>query len=150
MDLPPDIRNIIYSVALVVSEPIIMSLDYRRPRYESIDTSLLRTCRQINQEAIPILYGENTFEACYGGPIRAFVHQIGNSATMLRNVELNWFDTKPTTTSICRAVEKMTGVQVLTIGYRTRKRGSKPEKMAKLLTPMMKALQRSREGTDRK
>ena len=79
--LPSEIRNMIYNHVLVSSNPIrpVYQLvgDYRAERRsrrragvsepsgvkppEDIDSGLLQTCRRAYEEAISILYGENTF-----------------------------------------------------------------------------------------
>lgn len=37
-----------------------------------IDAAILRTCRQIYSETLPILYGQNTFEFSSANAIRSF------------------------------------------------------------------------------
>ncbi|WYZ38548.1 hypothetical protein EsH8_III_000462 [Colletotrichum jinshuiense] len=62
--LPIEIRQSIYKCILVAKEPVRVrqgwSAVYPRNR-PGIDTSILRVCRQVRNEAINVLYGENTF-----------------------------------------------------------------------------------------
>ncbi|KAI7502073.1 hypothetical protein KC347_g9067 [Hortaea werneckii] len=76
LSLPPELRNEIWRCLLVrISSPSPdpKAIDRKKQRHRSpagreprephICTDLLRTCRQANTEATPILYGENTFNA---------------------------------------------------------------------------------------
>ncbi|KAK1979303.1 hypothetical protein LZ30DRAFT_726572 [Colletotrichum cereale] len=64
MKLPIEIRQKIYRQILVVKDPIRVrqgwSAVYPRNR-PMVETSILRACRQIRNEAVDVLYGENTF-----------------------------------------------------------------------------------------
>jgi thermostable 8-oxoguanine DNA glycosylase len=57
LDLPAEIRNQIYRLALVSEE----KLDFAYPSNFSRSSSLLQTCRQVHEEGRTILYSENTF-----------------------------------------------------------------------------------------
>ena len=79
--LPSEIRNIIYSHVLVSAKPIQPAYElheslrarWRKRRRaglpqpsdvklpDDIDSAILQTCRRVHEEAISILYGENTF-----------------------------------------------------------------------------------------
>ncbi|KAK1995852.1 hypothetical protein LX36DRAFT_639073 [Colletotrichum falcatum] len=64
MKLPIEIRRMIYKEILVVKDPIRVrqgwSAVYPRNR-PMVETSILRACRQVRNEAVDVLYGENTF-----------------------------------------------------------------------------------------
>ena len=71
--IPPEVRSIVYRKLLVSPEKIdhvASRLGTERVKYKmlntytplaEIDPTILRTCRAIYDEALPILYGENTF-----------------------------------------------------------------------------------------
>ncbi|KAI6836249.1 hypothetical protein KC332_g5498 [Hortaea werneckii] len=78
LSLPPELRNEIWRYLLVLhpSSPSSRpnAIDRKEPRHPSppagpglrdlyICANILRTCKQANAEATPILYGENTFNA---------------------------------------------------------------------------------------
>ena len=65
--LPPEVRLMIYELLLVHPDQSLkpngfLHYEARRPHRESdyIFTSILRACRNIYEEALPILYGKNT------------------------------------------------------------------------------------------
>ncbi|PMD36545.1 hypothetical protein L207DRAFT_586250 [Hyaloscypha variabilis F] len=67
MALPPEIRVQIYNVLLVSSGTIDISSDpavlctANTSALPYPPLSILRTCKQVNEEATPILYGKNSF-----------------------------------------------------------------------------------------
>ncbi|KAI4261190.1 MAG: hypothetical protein L6R42_003604 [Xanthoria sp. 1 TBL-2021] len=82
--LPPEIRHMIYHELLVSAAPIrkphklvcnkrIIMLDKTQP-VKDIDSSILRVCRMIYTEALPVLYGRNTFEFHKPRKLRDFSH----------------------------------------------------------------------------
>lgn len=60
LDLPAEIRNDIYRQVLVQEEPVDFPLSTSSDR-PNLSAALLATCRQINEEAAQILYGDNRF-----------------------------------------------------------------------------------------
>lgn len=60
LELPGEVRNRIYRLLLVENPPICIPCDP-----EIVAVHLLRVCRQIHEEAIPILYQENTIGLDY-------------------------------------------------------------------------------------
>lgn len=62
LDLPAELRNQIYSHLLTVPPPGTPRPLGQRPR---VHVSILAVCRQTHAEAMPILYGGNTFVAHY-------------------------------------------------------------------------------------
>ena len=66
LSLPAELRNTIWTLVLVQSEQALPNhLFPGAPprRQDRICANVLRTCRQVNNEATPIFYGENTFTA---------------------------------------------------------------------------------------
>lgn len=80
--IPPEIKRMIYYELLVSKKPIsgvdkllgtkraILLADYHP--IGDIDSTIMQTCRRIYQEALPILYGQNTFEFSSAMGIRRF------------------------------------------------------------------------------
>ena len=80
--VPTEIRHMIFYHLLTTPEPIekphkhlgskeTALLDNYKP-IPQIDSAILRTCRMIYFEALPILYGQNTFEFSSANAIRSF------------------------------------------------------------------------------
>ncbi|KAJ1326877.1 hypothetical protein MN608_08325 [Microdochium nivale] len=84
LDLPGEIRNDIYQLVLSRDEPLNVagySSVFMGPQ---MSTALLRTNKQVHNEASAILYGQNTFDA--RGKLVSFLDQIGraNAASIAR------------------------------------------------------------------
>ncbi|KAK3620085.1 hypothetical protein LTR56_023623 [Elasticomyces elasticus] len=133
LDLPPEIRNIVYSLALHHEDSLqldkhpVRLVNYRhqsRRRHKRelrlkqiayINVSLLRVSRQVYNEAAPVLYGSNTFafstlqtysEAC----LLAFLTHIGNSRTHLRRIKIgriNNYTTLRTALHLLKAAKQL-------------------------------------------
>ncbi|KAI4171748.1 MAG: hypothetical protein LQ343_003999 [Gyalolechia ehrenbergii] len=82
--LPLEIKHMIYRELLVSSAPIKkphrlvcskrnVMLDSLQP-VKDIDSTILRVCRSIYDEALPVLYGHNTFEFAKPRKLRDFSH----------------------------------------------------------------------------
>ncbi|KAL8674229.1 MAG: hypothetical protein Q9168_001353 [Polycauliona sp. 1 TL-2023] len=82
--LPLEIRHMIYHEILVSAAPIrkphklvcnkrSIMLDKNQP-VKDIDSSILRVCRMVYFEAVPVLYGKNTFEFSKPRKLRDFSH----------------------------------------------------------------------------
>lgn len=80
--VPVEIRHMIFHHILTTPEPIekphkhlgskeTALLDNYKP-IPQVDSAILRTCRLIYSEALPILYGQNTFEFSSANAIRSF------------------------------------------------------------------------------
>lgn len=80
--VPFEIRHMIFHHLLTTAEPIdkphkhlgikeTALLDNYKP-IPHIDSAILRTCRMVYSEALPILYGQNTFEFSSADAIRFF------------------------------------------------------------------------------
>ncbi|KAL8659107.1 MAG: hypothetical protein Q9202_007282 [Teloschistes flavicans] len=84
LTLPVEIRTMIYHELLVSAQCIrkphklvcnkkSIMLDSIKP-VRDIDSAVLRVCRSVYNEALPILYGKNTFEFCKPRKLRDFSH----------------------------------------------------------------------------
>ena len=65
LDLPRELRDIIYELSLVSTETIDvcqLATPLRNAKKLGISTTLLRVSRQIHHEALEVIYGLNTFE----------------------------------------------------------------------------------------
>lgn len=82
--LPLEIRHMIYRELLISSAPIKkphrlvchkrnVMLDSIQP-IKDIDSTILRVCRSIYDEALPVLYGHNTFEFAKPRKLQDFSH----------------------------------------------------------------------------
>ena len=80
--IPVEIRHLIYCQFLTIPETIekvhkhlgskdTAMVDNYQP-IPCIDAAILRTCRLIYSETLPILYGQNTFEFSSANAIRSF------------------------------------------------------------------------------
>ncbi|GAB7335639.1 hypothetical protein MBLNU13_g07959t1 [Cladosporium sp. NU13] len=66
LDLPRELRDIIYELSLVSTETIDvcqLAIPLRNAKKLGISTALLRVSRLIHHEALEVIYGLNTFEA---------------------------------------------------------------------------------------
>lgn len=59
--LPAELRNDIYSLVLISGDPI----DVEDMKSIHARTALLRTCRQVREEASGLFYGDNTFRTLW-------------------------------------------------------------------------------------
>ena len=68
LDLPPEIRNQIYQLSLVSTDPIRLSrcpaknYGHLVSQDKTISTPLLRVCRKLQQEASSFVYAQNRFD----------------------------------------------------------------------------------------
>ncbi|KAL8871609.1 MAG: hypothetical protein Q9174_002599 [Haloplaca sp. 1 TL-2023] len=86
LSLPLEIRNMIYRELLVsgtaIKKPHKLVWNKKSIMVSSlhpvkdIDSAILRACRTIYDEALPVLYGKNTFEFCKPRKLRDFSHGI--------------------------------------------------------------------------
>lgn len=86
LDLPPELRNGIYSLLLGDEDSLELASKDRKRRgvtlkpTDNIHPNILRTCHQIYVEATPILYGNNTFSFKHDATSRV---NISNMLTQL-------------------------------------------------------------------
>jgi len=60
LELPPELRNMIYEFALVEDQPTFISCYYKCPNMRPRGFGLLLVCKQIYEEGLSILFGMNT------------------------------------------------------------------------------------------
>ena len=95
LSLPLEIRNMIYRELLVsataIKKPHKLVWNKKSIMVNSlhpvkdIDSAILRVCRTIYDEALPVLYGKNTFEFCKPRKLRDFSHGILDGRTTSMN-----------------------------------------------------------------
>ncbi|TKA75986.1 hypothetical protein B0A55_03254 [Friedmanniomyces simplex] len=88
LTLPPELRNHIYELALVDTNPISIPWMYMLRSKEPSEPSLLRTCHRIRDEALPIFYSSNTFETSIIGLGEWFRRLPDVKLGMLENVRV--------------------------------------------------------------
>ena len=84
--LPLELRLQIYECIFLSKEQILPHRKHNDLRYlvePPIPTSILRTCKQIHQEASPILYSKNTFIITYPMEILKWLQKIGRANMQL-------------------------------------------------------------------
>ena len=88
--LPSELRLRIYEY-IFLYEPQLVPI-FKPPAERSISPSILRTCKQIHQEASPILYSENTILISDSEQIFQWLTQIGRTNIELLNNIRIWVD----------------------------------------------------------
>ncbi|KAK5699345.1 hypothetical protein LTR17_023314 [Elasticomyces elasticus] len=123
LDLPPEIRSVIYGLALRLEKPLqlngrlgsppsvvnyvysphlyilygkedeIEHVQPAHPTTPNLNVNLLQVSRQVYDEAVPILYGANTFAFSAIGRasdalLHSFLQEIGTSRKHLRHIKL--------------------------------------------------------------
>lgn len=86
LDLPGEVRNLIYAYAFVQADPIKIS-----DKWHGLPLSLLRTNKTIHQESQSVLYGQNTFDFSDISDKRTakFLDKIGQeNAKWIENVHI--------------------------------------------------------------
>lgn len=74
LELPPELRNFVYKLVVVSNEPIAPRLSghgrlLMLPTYNDknhVQPAITKVSRQLRQEALPLFYGENTFDLSHG------------------------------------------------------------------------------------
>lgn len=100
-DLPQELRNVIYEEVLVHrsvltihprGDPAVEAIDEWGVNFRPSEPSLLKTCRQIRQEALPIFYGCNIFkDAGYDPCCFKFMEWLTpEKRLMLKCVQVAW------------------------------------------------------------
>lgn len=88
--LPPELRNLIYEMVLLRSTPIRIRT-WRRD-FVGRQAPLLKTCRQIRNEALPIFYQSNTFRFISDGRAaqmcRLSFHVIDAHISKMQQIEI--------------------------------------------------------------
>ena len=87
--LPLELRLQIYEYIFLCKKRIVPHKKHHYPVEHPIPTSILRTCKQIHQEASPILYSKNTFLITYPMEILKWLPKIGQAnMKLLENIHL--------------------------------------------------------------
>ena len=82
LSIPPELRNRIYQYVLI-EEPYI-DINTSAEEKEGAQPALTRTCHQIRDETLPVLFGRNTFrfslrgQSFNFGPVTASLHRLVN------------------------------------------------------------------------
>ncbi|KAK4497150.1 hypothetical protein PRZ48_011600 [Zasmidium cellare] len=144
LDLPPEIRNEIYLLALQHNRPLQVIRVWIKHQYtlksdrSSCNTALLATCRTINKEATPVLYGSNSI-VIGGASVPEFVAQIGASVKHLRQIEVSFHGTINILRSAMRALQPAGELEILKIGIFLFGDAKNAWSMARGLVPWVKA-----------
>ena len=94
LDLPGEVRNIIYHYALSFDLPFAVKIQFGGPR----ETALLRVNKQVHHEATSIFYFENTFrfpQSLFVGPtqilkqLQGLYHLPATKLQTMRKLELD-------------------------------------------------------------
>lgn len=176
LELPPELRTAIFLYMLTYRNRILVSTElihketgrYAEKRISRsvsvegvhsnlhIDTNILATCKQIQAEGTPLLYGNNTF--CFNNHrLRAsaslvwdFFGAVFTSAVNLRKISLVGGTNQKVSAATLRAV-KDTGALLSEISLSSKYRAQfTPEKMALALRPLMRALDKRHRADSQK
>jgi hypothetical protein len=148
LDLSAEIRNKIYG-HLLTSPDKVRITDAKRGDFSSaavrfgnkgrLFSSILSTCREIRNEAAPMLYGSNTFSFFSGMPFMLFMIQIGSNAEFIRHVRIEHVGEK---SFVEQGVHFLKGTKVLkTLEFaRSARNAFTIEESVDMLAPMMTGL----------
>lgn len=83
--LPPELRVMVYELALTNPNPVVMGFRRRVERSKSNMLALTATCKLIRAESLPIFYQKNEFVFLHAG--KKWMSKIGKHyAKSIRNV----------------------------------------------------------------
>ena len=94
LEIPTEILDTIFQELLEYSKPIHEAhkllgtervLESRNPQIKGLEPAILRTCRSIYLQALPILYGNNTFKFDSGKSLTVFAHKGLDGQFALQN-----------------------------------------------------------------
>lgn len=126
MDLPPEIRDLIYKEVLVAKDRrnIWIAVKRRKPMrmQGSVKTyfdgySLLAVNRTIHAEAAPILYSLNGFEFGRGYHLELWLKLIGGNRIFLREIVEYDFDGKGQSRKVARYLTQATNLQAFKLAW---------------------------------
>lgn len=155
LDLSAELRNRIYSLALITNEDsITLCKDayvnrVDPPKKHFLSPKILASCKQIHQEATPILYGSNSImirQYTY----RSHIASIGDSRQYLRNVGFRYCHRQALFKQALTTLKDVEHIQTLTIDGECTHHYGTPQKMAKGLGPFIRHLHKKRAGTEKK
>ena len=100
VDLPPEVRNMIYSHQLVNTLPLMRSIMHRHQQRTLAEPALTRTCHQLRSETLEMFYTMNTFAFGVGkGQLAPWAKQLGTKLTWVNSIEMGmhlaWNDGGP-------------------------------------------------------
>ncbi|SMR60408.1 unnamed protein product [Zymoseptoria tritici ST99CH_1E4] len=110
---------------------------------DSVDlsVSILGTCRQIHDQATPMLYGLNSFVLEAGWDSQTFLHQIGPSVEFVRHVKLHNIEVQVPVAAGLKLLSQAKALQTLQFGRSVRS-SFKAKDLAEALEPLMVALKK--------
>lgn len=166
LDLPAELRNEIYRLCLLAPEAThFVELQrirlYRiRKQYTTIRTSqklralgLLRSCKQINQEATSIFYGENAFRFKDAKAAQAFLPRIAHSMGQIRDISVGLGDqTKTSFARLLITLKSAVRLRSLTLRFGMNGRGLEiynDQEAAKALGPLTRFLWKQRKPAEK-
>ncbi|KAK5686084.1 hypothetical protein LTS10_002198 [Elasticomyces elasticus] len=171
LDLPPEIRNIIYGLALTHEKPLqliwhpliskafkLANYVYQEPHWFErelhkkpipyINANLLQVNHQVYNEAVPILYGANTiaFSALYGPSddlLYVFLKKIGSSRKHLRHIKILRVNNFTTLRSALHLLKEAKQLDSFECGWIILHRLTKTPGNVKSFVPWLKTLQKT-------
>ncbi|KAK4612240.1 hypothetical protein CLAFUW4_12887 [Fulvia fulva] len=92
LSLPPELRNEIYKLAIDYDDEICVTGKSERDLHatNARGAAVLRSCRQVHDELVAILYGSNTFVFTEHGALLTFLRVAGAHTKHLRKVSVKW------------------------------------------------------------
>lgn len=177
LDLPPEIRNTIYELSLIVylEEPSpavgILCPDLgkvqrqlvdlhglmhcRTPKRLGLAPNLLATCKQVYNEALPVLYGNNCFLIAANTSSVKYTrnnggYQLPSNVYAMRIVEIRGNQNQAVVRSLFLVLQNMLALNTLRIHGALRRNFQVPKTMVKALLPLVQGMHGERMGTDRK
>lgn len=145
LDLPPELKNRIYSLLLEDNTAEELRPQYHTPAPNNIHPNILSTCREINAEATGILYANNVFAGRGESSVKYIMLSIGDSVKHLRHVEIfEGISIKVHFKPILLMLKSAKWLKTFKIGG-VRFRYDTPEKLAKEIGPLIRALHKARK-----
>ncbi|PIA91637.1 hypothetical protein CB0940_09589 [Cercospora beticola] len=167
LDLPPELRNRIYKLCLIADSSIrcagYLRLDLGKVTSDmsgwdtppGLVTNLLSTCKQVYQEAMPVLYGNNAFYLHSAGyrsqfPLGNDPRQLPTPVQAMRKVHLGRSQNQVIAMRLLDLLRKFPDLDTVraTVGFY--RNFQTPRTMAKALKPVVRDMHAARKGSDRK
>ncbi|EME77780.1 uncharacterized protein MYCFIDRAFT_179270 [Pseudocercospora fijiensis CIRAD86] len=151
LDLPPELRNEVYHLALIAERPLRVEERGRaRPPSayrNALTPALLQTCRTIWKDAAAIVYWNHAFVG-YAHALGTFVRKLSSSwdwASRLRYLKVDRGMTKKDLVYLLASLRKATGLNYLGIFYQDVCPKYGPKEMAKKLGHLARAFRSAKE-----
>ncbi|KAK1076437.1 hypothetical protein LTR33_008949 [Friedmanniomyces endolithicus] len=161
-DLPPEIRNEIYSLTLCSDTPAKIDAERRlteglprRPRVHvrsrtdkipHLNATLLRISHRIYAEAAPILYGANTFSFVSESTLHTFLEMIGDSRKYVRRIEIMYIGDSRVLRSALHLLKQAKQLESFECQPGMLRRLFLKKNQVKALLPWLKTLQKGAQG----